>query len=63
MVNKLIEKLLAKVIVKKFGISNGITIKSIEVNATNNQTTKISLNMDITVKNDDVLNFVDQVMK
>lgn len=63
MVNKLIEKLLAKFIVKKFGISNGITIKSIEVNATNNQTTKISLNMDITVKNDDVLNFVDQVMK
>ena len=63
MVNKIIEKILAKMIVKKFGISNGITIKSIEVNAASNQTTKISLSMDIVVKNDDVLNFVDQALK
>lgn len=63
MVNKIIEKILAKMIVKKFGISNGITIKSIEVNAANNQTTKISLSMDIVVKNDDVLNYVDQALK
>ena len=63
MVNKIIEKILAKLILKKFGISNGISIKSIEVNAMGNQTTKISLNCDITVKNDDVLNWVDKAMK
>ena len=63
MVNRILEKILAKIIAKKFGISNGMTIKSIEVNAASNQTTTISVNMDITVKNDDVLNFVDQAMK
>ena len=63
MVNKIIKKILAKLILKKFGISNGISIKSIEVNAMGNQTTKISLNCDITVKNDDVLNWVDKAMK
>lgn len=60
MVNKIIEKLLVKFITKKFGISNQIMIKSIEVNAVNDQRTKVSLNIDITVKNEDVLNWVDK---
>lgn len=60
MVNKIIEKLLVKFITKKFGISNQIMIKSIEVNAVNDQRTKVSLNVDITVKNEDVLNWVDK---
>ena len=60
MVNKIIEKLLMKFIAKKFGVSNQIMIKSIEVNAVNDQRTKISLNVDITVKNEDVLNWVDK---
>lgn len=63
MVNKIIEKILAKLIVKKFGISNGVVIKSIEVVGVGNQSTKISLECDITVKNDDVLNWVDKAMK
>lgn len=60
MVNKIIEKLLMKFIAKKFGVSNRIMIKSIEVNAVNDQRTKVSLNIDITVKNEDVLNWVDK---
>lgn len=60
MVNKIIEKLLMKFIAKKFGVSNQIMIKSIEVNAVNDQRTKVSLNVDITVKNEDVLNWVDK---
>lgn len=60
MVNKIIEKLLMKFIAKKFGVSNQIMIKSIEVNAVNDQKTKVSLNIDITVKNEDVLNWVDK---
>lgn len=60
MVNKIIEKLLVKFITKKFGINNQIVIKSIEVNAVNDQRTKVSLNVDITVKNEDVLNWVDK---
>ena len=62
MVNKIIEKLLAKFIAKRFGISNRILIKSIEVNAINEQKTKISLDIDITVKNEDVLNLVDKTV-
>lgn len=60
MVNKIIEKLLAKFIAKKFGVSNRIMIKSIEVNAVNEQRTKISLDIDVTVKNEDVLNWIDK---
>ncbi len=60
MVNKIIEKLLVKFIAKKFGIGNQIMIKSIEVNAVNDQRTKVSLSIDITVKNEDVLNWIDK---
>ncbi len=62
MVNKIIEKLLAKFITKKFGVSNQIMINSIEVHSVNDQRTKVSLNIDITVKNEDVLNRIDKLV-
>lgn len=62
MINKIIEKVIARFIAKKYGISNGIVIKSIEVNAVSDRHTKISLDVDITVKNEDVFNWVDKTI-
>lgn len=63
MINKVIEKIIEKLIQKKLGIGNKILIKSIEVNSAGGTSTVISLNCDITVKNEDLLTYVDGLVK
>ena len=61
MVNKILEKVISKLIAKKLGVKNTFKLYDISVTSNKEGTSDIGVTFIITVNNDDVLNLVDKI--